>query len=206
MKNAIALFTALLLVALCAAAPAAQAGGTKKPHHEAPPTAAPVAASAEATAGARSKSTAASSAEATSTNANDSSATLNASYRDRAQAPAVSAPPVYASGPCAYGWSAGVVVPGAGLSAGRAKADPACDRRELARVLTPLNPWLALKVACGDPLVEEMLAEGKLRPEDCVYVPPTAAGVEDPPPAADYVTRPELDAALARAFKQSVRK
>src|SRR5690606_25625248 len=107
-----------------------------------------------------------------------SSQDVSISYRDRLQAPAVMAPAVYASGPCAYGWSVGVSIPGAGVSGGKSKTDAGCDRRELARVLTPLQPALALKLLCADP----MLAEVAL-PEDCVYfAPPVVTSTAAPTP------------------------
>lgn len=101
------------------------------------------------------------------------------------------------------GWSAGVSIPGAGVSGGRSKSDPACDRREIARVLTPLNPSLALKVLCNDPLVMEVA-----RGSDCVYAKaPDTLGDAYHAPApqlelAKYATKEELD----KAFKQSQKK
>lgn len=130
---------------------------------------------------------------------NHQSLSVSSSYRDRLQAPSVFAPAVYASGPCAYGWSAGLSVPGGGISGGRAKTDPNCDRRELARVLTPLNPELALKVLCADPIVAAVAVPG-----DCEYVRITTdeahTASATPPPA--YATKEELD----RAFRQAVAK
>jgi len=90
---------------------------------------------------------------------------LNESER---QAPSIDAPAVYASHPCTVGWSAGLSVPGAGVSGGKVKADVGCERRELARVLTALNPALALRVLCADPLIKEVAHEG-----DCDYLAPT---------------------------------
>jgi len=118
-------------------------------------------ASSDASANATSSATA-------NTGASASSSDNSIRYEDRLQAPAVFAPAVYASGPCAYGWSAGASAPGAGLSFGKSKPDAACDRRELARVLTPLNPALALKILCADPIAAEVAT-----PEDCRYAAPT---------------------------------
>ena len=112
------------------------------------------------------------SAEAGADAAASSDAVLSAEYKERLQAPSISAPPVYASGNCAYGWSVGVAVPGAGASGGKTTPDKDCNRRELVRVVTPLNPWLALKVACEDPLIVDMLLRGLASKEDCKYVAP----------------------------------
>jgi hypothetical protein len=142
-------------------------------------------------------------------NANDSSAVVSSEFEDRLQAPAVSAPPVYASGPCAYGWSAGLAVPGGGLSGGKSKPDVSCDRRELVRVLTPLNPWLALKVACEDPLIVDMRLRNLASAEDCKYVPPAAAKVDktiSPQNNLQIVTKEEAQSMVDKAFKQSTKK
>lgn len=92
--------------------------------------------------------------------------------KDKRQAPSVSAPPVYASGSCTYGWSAGLSIPGGGISGGKAKTDTECDRRELARVLTPLQPQLALDLLCASPLLTGIATK-----EKCTYIPPTAESV-----------------------------
>lgn len=135
------------------------------------------------------------------------------SYRDRLQAPGVSAPPVYASGSCAYGWSAGVAAPGVGISGGRARPDASCDRRELARVLTPLNPALALRLLCADPLLAPIASA-----EDCTYVapaPPAAVpmqaapsneGAEPATAAPEYVTSAQLRESLDQMLKRTVAK
>lgn len=129
---------------------------------------------------------------------NHQSLSVSSSYRDRLQAPGVFAPAVYASGPCAYGWSAGVSFPGGGLSGGKAKTDPGCDRREIARVLTPLNPELALKVLCADPIVAEVAAPG-----DCEYIRfEQEATTPVPTDMSAYATKEELD----RVFRQAVAK
>jgi hypothetical protein len=130
------------------------------------------------------------SSSAASTDGNSQNLSIESSYRDRLQAPSAFAPAVYASGPCAYGWSAALSVPGGSVGGGRAKADAACDRREVARVLTPLNPQLALKVLCADPIVAAV-AQGN----DCTYVEVVGEKVPPLPPAIDlsqYVTRDEL--------------
>lgn len=153
--------------------------------------------------------------ENSNANANDSSASLTANYKSRLQAPSVSAPPVYASGTCASGWSAGVSVPGAGISGGKSRPDTNCDRRELVRVVTPLNPWLALKVACEDPIILEMRAANRVIDEDCVYVAPPSltntttvkpSGGETNAPASPPVTKQEVAEMVDRAFKQSSQK
>lgn len=132
-------------------------------------------------------------------------------YEERLQAPSISAPPVYASGPCAYGWSAGLSVPGAGISGGKSKPDTACDRRELARVLTPLNPQLALKILCADPI-----AAAVATPADCTYIEQESRHVvsEAPPSSAKTVeamkevfpTKTEVKETVDRAFKRSQSK
>lgn len=123
------------------------------------------------------------------------------------QAPSVFAPPIYASGPCAYGWSAGASIPGGGASFGRSKPDTNCDRRELARVLTPLNPYLALKVLCADPLILKLYEDSEeAREIECTYHPPEPVAIEVGGVRADidprYATKDELD----RAFKQALVK
>lgn len=128
-------------------------------------------------------------AEATNAG-NSQNLTVESHYREMRQAPASFAPAIYASGPCAYGWSAGVSFPGGSANGGKSKPDPNCDRREIIRVLTPLNPSLALKVACADPMVKEV-ATGL----DCQYVEIVGEKVPPLPPAIDlskYVTRDEL--------------
>lgn len=123
---------------------------------------------------------------------------MSSSYRERLQAPGVAAPSVFASHSCALGWSLGASGPGAGISGGKAKADPSCERREWARVLFAMNPDLALKVACSDPIVAAVA-----RPEDCVYVHiEHEAQKPEPIDMSAYVTREELD----RAFRKAVAK
>lgn len=152
------------------------------------------------------------SAAAEASNAGNSQ-TLNVSshYEQKRQAPNVYAPAVYASGPCAYGWSAGASIPGGGASFGRAKPDVNCDRRELARVLTPLNPALALKLLCADPLVQDLFRDN---PEaaaiECTFVEfpavvtttSDASSPESESREPPYVTREEL----RRAFERSLEK
>lgn len=125
---------------------------------------------------------------------------MSSHYEEKLQAPNVYAPAVYASGSCATGWSAGVSIPGAGLSGGKSKSDPACDRREVARVLTPLNPQLALKVLCNDPIVMAVASSS-----DCVYQRTYDRAESYHTPAPDlssYATKEEL----GRAFKQAQQK
>lgn len=123
---------------------------------------------------------------------------LSVNNRDRLQAPAISAPAVYASGPCAYGWSAGVAVPGVGVSGGKSKPDTNCDRRELARVMSALNPAAAIKILCTDPLAKE----AGLTEEDCTYRDPLASLHTAAEPDEDFATREYVD----RVFKQSQSK
>ena len=136
---------------------------------------------------------------------------VSSTYKERLQAPAVNAPPIYASGSCAYGASFSVSAPGVGLGGGKAKPDPDCNRRELVRVVSSLNPALALKIACEDPLVVDMVARGAIQADACQYVPPAppkpvveeagpSAKVEAAPVAdPQYVTRPELNEIIKRA-------
>lgn len=113
-------------------------------------------------------SSSSSSSSATANGTGGAASSDNAvSFRDRIQAPPVFAPAVYASGPCNIGWSAGASAPGAGLSFGRSKSDTSCDRRELARIMSTLNPAAALKILCADPIAREVLTDS-----DCVYMVP----------------------------------
>ncbi len=134
-------------------------------------------------------------------NATGGANSLSVSYRDRLQAPGLGIAPVYASHPCALGWSAGVSIPGGALGGGKARVDAGCERRELARVIAPLNPSLALRVLCADPIVAAVA-----RPGDCEYVTPVVAVPAQPvaPPVdlSAYATKEEV----ARAFKTSVSK
>ncbi len=134
-------------------------------------------------------------------NATGGANSLSVSYRDRLQAPGLGIAPVYASHPCALGWSAGVSIPGGALGGGKARVDAGCERRELARVIAPLNPSLALRVLCADPIVAAVA-----RPGDCEYVTPVVAVPAQPvaPPVdlSAYATKEEL----GRAFKKSVAK
>lgn len=114
---------------------------------------------------------------------------------ERLQAPAVVVPAIYASGPCASGWSAGVSIPGGGISGGKTKSDTPCDRRELARVMTPLNAFLALKILCADPMAAAV-ASG----DDCVYVEKRAEQVNATPSPATCPDTSQL------ATKEEVRR
>lgn len=141
---------------------------------------------------------------------------IDTTYKERLQAPSVNAPPIYASGSCAYGSSFSVNAPGVGLGGGKAKPDPSCDRRELVRVVAPLNPWLALSIACEDPIVVDMLARGVVKADACKYVPPAppenVAGEAGPPaqvkaaPVADQRTPAEITKAREEARQDLVRK
>ncbi len=133
-----------------------------------------------------------------------SSATNGLSYsvQDRLQiphAPAPTAPAVFASGPCNTGDSRAITTPIGGVSKGKSTADANCDRREVARVLTPLNPALALRVLCSDPYVAAVAT-----PEDCIYTAPVVPG---------NVTKADLEQVrqenikrVDAAFKQSQAK
>lgn len=143
-----------------------------------------------------------SSNQAQSANNQGNSFSTSTVYKERLQAPSISAPPVYASGPCSSGKSLGLSIPGGGISGGKTVTDPLCDRREIVRVLTALNPALALRVACADPYVTAVATE-----DDCVYAPPVTVHAEQvngtlSPPAVDltpYATKEDLE----RAFKQA---
>ena len=140
---------------------------------------------------------------AQATNAGNSQS-VESHYREIRQAPASFAPAIYASGPCAYGWSAGVSFPGGSANGGRAKADPNCDRREIVRILTPLNPALALKVACADPLVKEVAST-----IDCAMPEVVVENTAPTAPTLDlsrYVTREELAERDRRIMQRSTSK
>jgi len=134
----------------------------------------------------------------------------SSSYTERRQAPSISAPTVYASGSCSYGWSVGLSLPGGGASGGKSTPDKDCNRRELARMVAPLNPWLALKVLCEDPIIVEMRLRNLSSELDCEYVPPkptvAAATPVEPPKAEreykDYVTRPEMEEVIRRSLSK----
>lgn len=122
--------------------------------------------------------------------------------RDHRQAPSISAPPVYASGPCAVGASGGISTPVGGISGGKIVFDADCNRRELARVLTPLNPALALKVLCADPMVAAVATSA-----DCTYKTPDAAPLEKPAAAgADAAVSCATPETVTAAFKACVSK
>jgi len=136
-------------------------------------------------------------------NASNSAANqLSLTVKDQLQiphAPAIFAPSMSPSAPCALTNSKGFSIPIGGATKGTSSADANCDRREAARVLIPLNPALALKVMCSDPYVAAVAT-----PEDCVYV---AA------PREKAVTHEDLNKLLEEtskrigtAFKQSQQK
>lgn len=128
-------------------------------------------------------------------------------YSQRRQAPALSAPPVYASGPCAVGASGGISTPVGGISGGKVTFDADCNRRELARVLTPLNPALALKLLCADPMLAAIATESDCayaRPPETPAAAPVVVNVSAPPPAAPVAcAAPE---AVEKAFAKCVGK
>lgn len=75
-------------------------------------------------------------------------------------------------------------------------------------MLTPLNPQLALKVLCADPIVAAVAS-----PEDCVYAAPprtpeiaAVVTVENQPTAEAPPTKEEVNEAIDRAFKKAVSK
>lgn len=66
-------------------------------------------------------------------------------------------------------------------------------------MLAPLQPALALKLLCADP----MLAEVAL-PEDCVYfAPPVVTATAAPTP--DYATTEQLNRAFGAAMGKEVK-
>lgn len=141
-------------------------------------------------------------AEATNAG-NSQSLTVESHYREMRQAPASFAPAIYASGPCAYGWSAGVSFPGGSANGGKAKPDVDCNRREAVRILTPLNPVLALKVMCADPIVAQVADKEK---GDCVYVPQVVATPAPPPDLSQYPKRDELVEILRERDRRIMQK
>lgn len=94
---------------------------------------------------------------------------LSLNYEDRLQipfAPAVFAPSLNPSHPCALTDSKGFSIPIGGASRGESRTDEGCERREDARVIGAWNPALALKIMCQSKHAKEVAT-----PEDCVYVP-----------------------------------
>lgn len=137
-------------------------------------------------------------AEATNAG-NSQNLTVESHYREMRQAPASFAPAIYASGPCAYGWSAGVSFPGGSANGGKAKPDVDCNRREAVRILTPLNPVLALKVMCADPLVAQVAEKA-----DCKYIATLVAA--PPPDLSEYPKRDELVEILRERDRRIMQK
>lgn len=77
--------------------------------------------------------------------------------------------------------------------------------------MAPLNPDLALKVLCGDPIIVEMNYNGQLIAGDCDYMQPpvvTTRDLDQKPKASSsepdprYATKEDLD----RVFKKSQSK
>lgn len=128
-------------------------------------------------------------------------------YSQRRQAPAISAPPVYASGPCAVGASGGISTPVGGISGGKVVESESCNRRELARVLTPLNPALALKLLCADPLLAGIASES-----ECTYAKQPEKPAEPPvvvnvaPAVVPRETSCATPESVTAAFKACVAK
>jgi len=140
---------------------------------------------------------------ATATNAasNEGNSLTNVSNVRRAAASA-NAPAVYASNVCAVGWSIGGQLPGVGASGGKSKVDRDCNLRENIRIVSALNPALALKAACQLEGIREV-ATG----DDCVYTFPepvqeTAKSEHVTIDLSGYATKQEV----AEAFKRSVSK
>lgn len=116
-----------------------------------------------------------------SANTGDSNAnnSISIAERDVRQAPGGMSTPVFASHSCALGGSLGLSGPGFGVTGGKAKSDPKCDLRETVRILSSLNPSLALALLCQeDPAVAK--AAG---PDGC-KLPPPATVVQIVQPAA----------------------
>jgi hypothetical protein len=127
--------------------------------------------------------------------------TQGVTFEDRLQAPGMAAPAIYASGPCTTGWSAGASGPGAGLSFGKAKADPGCERRELARVMSPLNPTFATAILCLDPMAVEAEKATGIK---CQYVAPI-----EPPKVVnteELATKRELQAVKEELTKDAAKR
>lgn len=137
-----------------------------------------------------------------------SSASNSFSYsnRETRQAPSVFAPAVYASSPCAIGGSVGLSGPGFGVSGGKARTDEPCNLREMIRVLTPLNPALALALACTDPAVKAVAGDEGCKLPPAPQLPCTACT-----PAVDEgkvreIAREEASAAATKAFRAATSK
>jgi hypothetical protein len=144
-------------------------------------------------------------AEATNAG-NSQSLSISSHYEAKRQAASAYAPAIYASGPCNMGRSVAVQTPVGGVSGGKATVDEDCNRRELARVLIPLSPRLALKVLCADPIVAKVAEEG-----DCIYTAQVVSIESTGPdvPALDlsrYVTREELVEREKRIVERTTRK
>lgn len=100
-----------------------------------------------------------------STQANSQSMTYNESsnvhYSGKytvKSAPAISAPPAYATSPCRIALSGGVSVVGLGVSAGGSVEDEGCTLRENARILNSLGANdAALRLMCNDAKVAQVL-------------------------------------------------
>jgi len=136
--------------------------------------------------------------------ANNEGNSLSVNNEDRLQAPSISAPALYPSGNCAYGWTAGLSIPGGGISGGKAKPDADCNRRQAARVVGAWNPALALKVMCEDPYVKAVAKEG-----DCVYTPPAPPVVVeketakvDPQSSSNTADKEYVDRAIKKALSK----
>lgn len=165
------------------------------------PTPAP-STSAHAGAAASARSHASATGGSASSVSGDSSASNVLRIEDRLQAPTVFAPAVYASGSCAYGWSAGLSIPGGSVAGGKSKPDPDCNLREMIRILTPLNPELALKLACTDPAVAKIAGEeGCVKPQPVPPVVPASC-----PDLSSYVSKVDYDEAMKRMLKSCVGK
>jgi hypothetical protein len=167
-----------------------------------PNTPTPVAtANADASAGAVATSNSGSFSTA-STGPSNANANNAISITDRLQAPAVGAAPIFASGPCVVAASGGVSGPGFGIAGGKAKIDPDCNLREMVRILTALNPRIALKLACTDPAVKAVAGDCELPPTPA----PQPCAVCVPRETSDSYSKSETDERIERAFKGSISK
>lgn len=150
----------------------AHAFATTKPETPQPTPTSTATSSAHSDAVALSSSTSNSGAQSFSHGGNASSYTgdsnannsLTINDRDVRQAPSSFGTPIFASGPCTVATSGGLSGPGFGVSGGKARIDAECNLREMVRILTPLNPRIALKLACTDEHVKAIAGDCELPP------------------------------------------
>jgi hypothetical protein len=92
--------------------------------------------------------------------------------------PDLYAPPMNATAPCRIAVSGGVVLIGAGVSAGGSVEDDPCNLRETARLLSGIGQTAAAaRVMCSDPRAAAALGEG---------VCPSSAGRGEPDTRAPF--------------------